>query len=129
MPDHPGNNGPTVCQRAIPPAAPSVPTNPGARPRLLDRVRQVVRTLHYSPRTEQAYIYWIRRFIFHNGVRHPEQMGAEEVGAFLSHLAVKEHVGASTHPGPGLGGGSGALVAAQLLEPPLPSRIAARFRR
>jgi integron integrase len=59
-------------------------------------VRQTVRTLHYSPRTEEAYVYWIRRFIFHHGVRHPQQMGAEEVRSFLSHLAVEEHVSAST---------------------------------
>jgi len=65
------------------------------KPRLLGRVRQAVRTLHYSPRTEQAYVYWIRRFIFHNGVRHPDQMGAVEVGAFLSDLATRGRVSAS----------------------------------
>ena len=96
MPEHPVNNGAIGPPPAIRPSAPCVAANSGAKPRLLDRVRQAVRTLHYSPRTEKAYIYWIRRFIFHNGVRHPDQMGAEEVGAFLSHLAVKEHVGAST---------------------------------
>jgi len=52
--------------------------------------------LHYSPRTEEAYVYWIRRFIFHHGVRHPGEMGADEVRAFLSHLAVQQHVSAST---------------------------------
>jgi site-specific recombinase XerC len=52
--------------------------------------------LHYSPRTEQAYVYWIRRFIFHHGVRHPDQMGAEKVGAFLSDLATRGRVSAST---------------------------------
>jgi integron integrase len=66
------------------------------KPRLLDRVRITIRTLHYSPRTEEAYVYWVRRFIFHHGVRHPAEMGADEVRAFLSHLAVNQHVSAST---------------------------------
>ncbi len=52
--------------------------------------------MHYSPRTEKVYLYWIRRYIFHNGLRHPDGMGAEEIRAFLSHLAVNEHVSAST---------------------------------
>jgi integron integrase len=66
------------------------------KPRLLDRVRQTIRTLHYSPRTEEAYVYWIRRFVFHNGVRHPAEMGADEVRGFLTHLAVADRVSAST---------------------------------
>src|SRR5262249_21148458 len=66
------------------------------RGRPLDRVRGAIRTLHYSPRTEEAYVYWIRRFIFHHGVRHPDQMGADEVRAFLSHLAVRDRVSPST---------------------------------
>ena len=66
------------------------------KPKLLDRVRGAIRLRHYSQRTERAYVYWIRRFIFFNGVRHPEQMGAEEVRAFLSHLAVNGRVAAST---------------------------------
>jgi integron integrase len=66
-------------------------------PRLLDRVRDVIRVLHYSPRTEKAYIYWTRRFVFHYGrARHPADMGGDEVRCFLSHLAVNEHVRAST---------------------------------
>jgi integron integrase len=79
-------------------SAPHMPSTPvtAAQPRLLDRVRQAVRTLHYSPRTEDAYVYWIRRFIFHHGVRHPQEMGADEVRTFLSNLAVNEHVSAST---------------------------------
>jgi integron integrase len=67
-----------------------------AKPRLLDRVRTTIRTLHYSSRTEEAYVYWVRRFIFHHGVRHPAEMGADEVRSFVSHLAVNEHVSAST---------------------------------
>ena len=50
----------------------------------------------YSIRTEQAYIDWIRRFILFHNKRHPEQMGEEEIAAFLSHLAVDRHVSAST---------------------------------
>jgi integron integrase len=69
---------------------------PARKPRLLDRVRTQIRTLHYSPRTEEAYVYWIRRFIFHHGVKHPDQMGADEVRSFLSHLAIHGHVSAST---------------------------------
>jgi integron integrase len=66
------------------------------KPRLLDRVRQTIRTLHYSPRTEEAYVYWIRRFVFHHGVRHPAEMGANEVRGFLTHLAIADRVSAST---------------------------------
>ena len=65
-------------------------------PRLLDRVRQAVRMRHYSPRTEQAYIGWIRRFILFHHKRHPKDMGAAEVAAFLSSLATVGHVSAAT---------------------------------
>jgi integron integrase len=68
----------------------------GEPPKLLDRVRAAVRTRHYSRRTEDAYVGWIRRFILHHGKRHPAAMGADEVNAFLSHLAVAERVSAST---------------------------------
>ncbi|MBL3601312.1 MAG: integron integrase [gamma proteobacterium endosymbiont of Lamellibrachia anaximandri] len=64
--------------------------------RLLDRVRHKIRVKHYSIRTEQAYVDWIRRFILYHGKRHPEQMGAREIEAFLSHLAVDRNVAAST---------------------------------
>ena len=67
-----------------------------AKPRLLDEVRQRLRTLHYSYRTEQQYLGWIRRFIHFNGRRHPATLGAAEVEAFLSHLAVTRNVSAST---------------------------------
>src|SRR5260370_22772901 len=65
-------------------------------PKLLDRVRAILRTNRYSPRTEQVYIEWIKRFIRFHGVRHPQEMGAEEVKAFLSHLATQMNVAAST---------------------------------
>ncbi|MGI9087094.1 MAG: integron integrase [Chthoniobacterales bacterium] len=65
-------------------------------PKLLDRVRATVRTKRYSPRTEEAYLIWIRRFIRFHGIRHPQEMGADEVKAFLSHLATELDVAAST---------------------------------
>ena len=64
--------------------------------KLLDQVRDAIRLKHYSYRTEQAYVNWIKRYIFFHGVRHPAEMGAPEVEAFLTHLAVKENVAAST---------------------------------
>ena len=66
------------------------------QPRLLDQVRAAVRLRHYSPRTEEVYVAWIRRFILFHRKRHPSEMGEPEVGAFLSHLAVPEGVSAST---------------------------------
>jgi integron integrase len=75
---------------------PKPPTGDAPKPRLLDRVRIAVRTLHYSPRTEAAYVHWVRRFVFHHRLRHPLEMGIPEVRDFLNHLAVKEHVSAST---------------------------------
>ena len=65
-------------------------------PRLLDRVRQAIRARHYSPRTEKAYVGWIRRYIFFHAKRHPDQMGAPEVQAFLAALATRFKVSAST---------------------------------
>lgn len=64
--------------------------------RLLDQVRERTRVLHYSIRTEEQYVYWIKHFIYFHGKRHPAQMGAPEVEAFLTHLAVARHVSAST---------------------------------
>lgn len=65
-------------------------------PKLLDRVRDKIRVKHYSIRTETQYIQWIRRYIFFHGKRHPREMGAVEVEAFLTHLAVEGNVAAST---------------------------------
>lgn len=65
-------------------------------PKLLDRVRNRIRAKHYSLRTEQTYLHWIKRFIVFNGKRHPKNMGAAEVEAFLSDLAVRLNVSAST---------------------------------
>jgi integron integrase len=65
-------------------------------PRFLDEVRAATRRLHYSIRTEEAYVDWIRRFILFHGKRHPLEMGEPEVVAFLNHLAVQRDVAAST---------------------------------
>jgi integron integrase len=65
-------------------------------PKLLDQVRARLRTQHLSLRTEEAYVGWIRRFILFHDKRHPKVMGAEEIEAFLSHLAVARKVSAST---------------------------------
>jgi integron integrase len=80
-----------------PDKAPS-PTAPQQQqaPRLLEQVRDKLRTLHYSYRTEQQYLQWIRRFILFHARRHPRTMGATEVEAFLTDLAVQRKVSAST---------------------------------
>jgi integron integrase len=66
------------------------------KPKLLDRVRQAIRTRHYSSKTEEAYVGWIRRFIVFHNKRHPSEMGEAEIGQFLSSLARDSHVSAST---------------------------------
>lgn len=63
---------------------------------LLDSVRHHIRLKHYSRRTEDAYISWIKKFIIFHNLRHPQEMGAAEIRSFLTHLAVKEAVAAST---------------------------------
>jgi hypothetical protein len=71
-------------------------TPPGARPNPLDQVREAIRVRHYSERTEEAYVGWIKRFIMFHGKRHPAEMGRAEVSAFLSLLATRAHVSSST---------------------------------
>ena len=65
-------------------------------PKLLEQVRDRIRVKHYSLRTEDAYLHWIRRFIFFHGKRHPRDMGGPEVEVFLSHLATAGRVAPST---------------------------------
>ena len=74
------------------PSAPAAPQPP----KLLNRMREHLRTRHYSIRTETAYVDWARRFILFHGKRHPLEMGAAEVEAFLTYLAVQRQVSAST---------------------------------
>jgi integron integrase len=70
------------------------PTKPPQK--LLDRMRDLLRTQHYSLRTEQAYVEWARRYILFHHKRHPKEMGVPEVEAFLTHLALERKVAAST---------------------------------
>ena len=90
------------CETGAPlPATPflvreTTPVTP-PKPRLLDRVRAALRARHYSRRTEEAYVAWIKRYIFFfHAKRHPAEMGAPEVTRFLSSLAIEAHVAAST---------------------------------
>ncbi|KAM3113080.1 site-specific integrase [Phormidesmis sp. 146-33] len=64
--------------------------------KLLDRVRDAIRLEHYSYRTEQSYVAWIRRYILFHHKQHPKDMGVADIEAFLSHLAVSDQVSAST---------------------------------
>jgi hypothetical protein len=81
---------------------PALPAGAPAAPKLLDQVRARIRVKHYSIRTEDQYVLWIKRFILFHGKRHPRELGAEAVEAFLSDLAVN---GRDTEPGPvGAGG-------------------------
>jgi integrase len=66
-------------------------------PRLLDQVRERARYLHYSLRTEKAYLYWVRLFVRWHGMRHPRDMGSAQVESFLTMLATQRHVSSSTH--------------------------------
>ena len=80
-----------------PAPVPADPAPPSPRPpRLLEQLRQHIRTRHYSIRTERCYEQWVRRYIRFHGNRHPRDLGAEHVGAFLSSLANDRHVSAST---------------------------------
>ncbi len=75
--------------------------NPVHRPlkatRLLEQLRERIRYDHYSTRTEQAYVFWVRRFVRFHGLLHPRELGGPEVERFLTHLATVEGVAASTH--------------------------------
>ena len=66
------------------------------KPKLLDQLREIIRLKHYSIRTEQSYVDWAKRYILFHGKKHPKEMGAKEIGAFLTHLAVDKNVSAST---------------------------------
>ena len=65
--------------------------------KLIENVRNVIRMKHYSIRTEETYVGWIKRYIFFHNKRHPSEMSENEISEFLSYLAVKKHVAASTH--------------------------------
>jgi hypothetical protein len=65
-------------------------------PRLVDQVKNVARLKHLSPRTESSYLYYIHEFILFHGKKHPKEMGVDEIRDYLTHLAVKKRVAAST---------------------------------
>ncbi|MDP9350228.1 MAG: phage integrase N-terminal SAM-like domain-containing protein, partial [Chloroflexota bacterium] len=75
----------------------TLPTrSPAKEPKLLEQVRETIRQRHFSRRTEEAYVEWTRRFVLFHGKRHPSQMGAGEIRSFLSYLATRRNVAAST---------------------------------
>ena len=72
-------------------------TTPTAQPpKLLDQIRNKLRVKHYAIRTEEQYLHWIKRFILFHGKRHPKDMGAAQIEAFLTNFAVAGKVSAST---------------------------------
>ena len=74
-------------------------TSENSSPKLLDQVRGKIRLKHYSIRTEQAYADWIRRFILFFDKRHPRYLGAADVEAFMTHLAVEQEKRRKKGPG------------------------------
>src|ERR1700737_1088459 len=75
----------------------SVPAAPASgKPKLLEQVRQLLRLRHYSLRTEEAYLAWIKRFILFHGKRHPRDLAEDDSAAFLGSLAIESKVAAST---------------------------------
>ncbi|TAK71008.1 MAG: integron integrase [Betaproteobacteria bacterium] len=74
----------------------SAPPKPAPRPRLLEQLRDAIRRRHYSYRTEETYVHWVRRFIRFSGLRHPRDLGTAEVTAFLNYLARDREVAAAT---------------------------------
>jgi len=77
----------------------SIPVSPqkqDGKPKLLDLVRTELRVNHYSTKTEEAYVGWIKRFILYHNKRHPNEMGKEEIQKFINHLAINDNVSSST---------------------------------
>jgi hypothetical protein len=64
------------------------------KPKLLDLARAAIRTRHYSYRTEQSYVQWIKRFVLFHNIRHPNEMGEKEINQFISYLASEEKLSA-----------------------------------
>lgn len=74
----------------------NIPPDSARAPKLMEQLHQPLRSRHYSRRTEQAYCHWDKRFIYFHNICHPAEMAEPEINAFLTHLAVKERVSAST---------------------------------
>ena len=92
-----GPNIQTPIDRGSPAQVPAINTaTTSQKPKLLDQVRRAIRARHYSPRTEETYVHWIKRFIFFHNKRHPAEMAEKEIAQFLSSLASDSHVSAST---------------------------------
>jgi hypothetical protein len=72
------------------------PTSKPQGKKLLGQVRDSLRLMHYSYRTEETYLAWIKRFILFHGKRHPKDMGSLEIESFITHLAVERHVAVTT---------------------------------
>jgi len=68
----------------------------GRPPKLMQRLSDTLKRLHYSPRTSEAYLGWVRRYIVFHGLRHPKELKQADIEAFLTHLAVQRKVSAST---------------------------------
>jgi len=83
--------------RSQPPESSPLPGSGPGSPGLLARLRERIRYPHYSLRTEQAYVYWVRAFVRYHGMRHPRDLGQLEVERFLAHPANERHVSVSTH--------------------------------
>jgi hypothetical protein len=79
-----------------PPSPTNAPATSPRKPKLLDQLRAAIRVRHYSIRTEHSYVAWVRRYCHYHNLRHPAEMGAAEINAFLSHLAVEGNVAVST---------------------------------
>ena len=90
------SNHQTLAQRCLPSLRDDAIVVEMSAPKLLDRVRGGIRSRHYSRRTEESYVHWIRRYIVFHQKRHPLDLGAADVSAFLTWLAVKQQVAAST---------------------------------
>lgn len=78
------------------PSIPALQNDSGIKPRLLDQLRDCIRRRHYSLRTEKVYVGWVRRYVLFHEKHHPRDMGPDEMNAFLSHLARRDKVAAST---------------------------------
>ena len=89
--------GSSIAPERVPPPVPAADLPPLRSKRLLDQLRERIRFLHYSLRTEEAYVYWCRAFIRFHRLQHPKDLGAEAVEAFLSWLAGERRVASSTH--------------------------------
>jgi hypothetical protein len=83
-----------------PTSSPSKIPESGQGKKLMDQVSDALRTKHYSYRTEQTYVDWIKRYIYFHNKRHPSEMGEIEIRAFIAHLATERKVAASTHTCP-----------------------------